>query len=287
MVRSFAGVYVVLAGVSAAAPVMAGDSPADAVGLDNGQAAALFVPRAHDRRGTLTLEDGRNAWTRVVAQRNDADGDSTLLQIGSDVVQSSHVLLGVMVGSGRIDARAASPVSGHRTKARVRGTAVGVYGTWFQQADGAAGAYLDASLQAAQFRSHAYGTGLKEAAHDSRMWLAALEGGYTFALRSGARWPLQLQPQVLLRHADGVEGGMGLRLSTWHEGQRSLLRPYAAVYWLSGDMHDSQMSARHELQAGADLQWGVRWGAWAGLNGQRRGHGQRDLTVQMGVRMAW
>lgn len=133
MVRSFACVCVLLAGVFAAAPVMAGDSPIDAVQLGDGRAAALFVPRAQDRRGTLTLEDGRNAWIRGAAQRTDAHGNSTLLQMGTDVVQSSHVLLGVIVGSSRTDGRAASTVSGQPVRARVHGTAVGVYGTWLQQ----------------------------------------------------------------------------------------------------------------------------------------------------------
>ena len=98
---------------------------------------------------------------------------------------------------------------------------------------------------------------------------------------------MQLQPQVLLRHADGMEAGAGLRVSTWHEGQRSLLPPYAAVYWLSGDMHDSRKSDRRELQAGVDLQWGVRRGAWAGLNAEHGGRGQRRISAQMGLRMAW
>jgi len=131
------------------------------------------------------------------------------------------------------------------------------------------------------------GTILQEAAHHSRLWLASLEGGYTFAWRSGACWPLQLQPQVLLRHADGVELGAGMRVSIWHEGRRSLLRPYAAMRGLSGGMHPAQKGPGLELQAGADLQWGVRWGAWAGLNAHRDGAGQLELSAQLGLRMAW
>ncbi|EMT5435941.1 autotransporter outer membrane beta-barrel domain-containing protein [Stenotrophomonas maltophilia] len=139
---------------------MAGDLATDAVQLGSARAAVLLALRAHDRRGTLTLEDGRNAWVRVATLSNNAYESGAAVQLGSDVLQSSHVLMGVMVGSSRSDGHVVSTASGRGGKERVQGTTVGVYGTWLQQADGAAGAYLDASLQAAQFRSHVYGASL-------------------------------------------------------------------------------------------------------------------------------
>ncbi|KAG1316675.1 hypothetical protein G6F63_015970 [Rhizopus arrhizus] len=64
------------------------------------------------------------------------------MQIGTDVWRRGNAALGVMLGSGRADNTVVSDLTGYSAKGRVRGTAVGVYGTWLQQADGSEGAAL-------------------------------------------------------------------------------------------------------------------------------------------------
>ena len=58
-----------------------------------------------------------------------------MLQIGTDLLQRGNAVAGVMLG-GRADSSVVSDLTGYSAKGRVRGSAVGVYGTWMQEADG-------------------------------------------------------------------------------------------------------------------------------------------------------
>ncbi len=75
------------------------------------------------------------------------------------------------------------------------------------------------------------------------------------------------------------------------------MQPYAAVNWLRGSGHsrvDFNQDVpgadvphnRYEMQAGAELKLGQRWGAWGGMTVQRGDHGYRNVGGQLGVRMA-
>ncbi|KAG1082656.1 hypothetical protein G6F40_015044 [Rhizopus arrhizus] len=142
-----------------------------------------------------------------------------------------------MLGSGRADNTVVSDLTGYSAKGRVRGTAVGVYGTWLQQADGSAGAYVDAQLQYGRFSNRVQGVALDRESYDSRTRSAALEGGYTFNVWQGASSNLYLQPQMQLTYTgyradrpvertgtvvDGAEaGGLAGRVGVRAFGQRA------------------------------------------------------------------
>ncbi|HGM5883354.1 MAG: autotransporter outer membrane beta-barrel domain-containing protein [Stenotrophomonas maltophilia] len=296
--------------------------------LANQSAAVnMFAHRLSDRMGAVAMGEERAAWARVARSNADftavggqlsVDGNTSVMQIGTDVWRRGNAALGVMLGSGRADNTVVSDLTGYSAKGRVRGTAVGVYGTWLQQADGSEGAYVDAQLQYARFSNRVQGVALDRESYDSRTRSASLEGGYTFNVWQGASSNVYVQPQMQLtytgysgdRHverngtvvdgaeAGGLAGRVGVRAFGQRAGMGTLVQPYLGVNWLrsSGrnaiDFRGETLRTdlprnRYEVQAGAELKISQRLGAWGGLSMQRGDHGYRDVGGQVGVRLAW
>jgi len=294
--------------------------------LANQSAAVnMFAHRMHDRTGTLTGE--RTAWARVGRSNADftavggqlsVDGNTSVLQIGSDLLRRGNAAFGVMLGNGRADNRVASDLTGYTATGRVRGTALGVYGTWMQDAEGTGGAYVDATMQSGRFDNRVQGIGLEPEHYDARVATASLEVGHTFNVWQGAGSALYVQPQLQLTyagyradrhvesngtvvdHADagGLSGRLGVRVFGHGTAGGNTVQPYLGMNWLRGSgtsrlqFNDDTLGAdvprnRYEVQAGAELKLGQRWGAWGGVNVQRGDHGYRNVGGQVGVRMAW
>ncbi|WP_414603850.1 autotransporter outer membrane beta-barrel domain-containing protein [Stenotrophomonas sp. FR012] len=293
------------------------------------QAAAvgMFGHRLNDRQGGAGAGDTRNAWARVGHGRADftavggqlsVDGNTSVLQIGTDLARRGNAAFGVMLGTGRADSSAVSDLTGYSAKGRVRGSAVGVYGTWLQEADGTRGAYVDATLQYGRFDNRVQGIGLAPEHYDSRMASASLETGYTFNVWQGAASALYVQPQLQLSHVDfradrhvesngtvidhadagGLSGRLGVRVFGHGTAAGNTVQPYLGVNWLRGSgsstlqFNGETLGAdlprnRYEMQAGAELKLGQRWGAWGGVSVQRGEGGYRNVGGQVGLRMAW
>jgi len=293
------------------------------------QSAAInmFAHRLNDRIGAVSLQDVPTAWARVGRQQADfsavgkqlsVDGDTSVLQIGSDLLRRGNAAVGMMAGSGRTDSTVVSELTGYSAKGRVRGNAMGVYGTWMQDADGTQGVYIDANLQYGRFDNRVQGIGLAPEHYDSRMASASLETGYTFNVWHGAASALYVQPQLQLSHvnyhgdrhveangtvidhadAGGLSGRLGVRVFGHGTAAGNVVQPYLGVNWLRGSgtstlqFNGETLGAevprnRYEVQAGAELKLGQRWGAWGGMTVQRGDHGFRNVGGQVGLRMAW
>ncbi|WP_447906242.1 autotransporter family protein [Stenotrophomonas sepilia] len=293
------------------------------------QSAALnmFAHRMHDRGPLASPDDGRHAWARVGRSTADfsavdgqlsVDGSTSLLQIGSDVWRTGNATLGVMLGSGRADSSVVSRVTGYSAKGRVRGTAVGAYGTWLQNPGAQEGAYVDATAQYGRFANRLQGAGLEREHYDARVANVSVETGYTVGVSQGRGGNLYVQPQLQLsyaayaadRHvesngtrvdradAGGLSGRAGVRVFGHRDGIAGRLQPYAGVTWLRGsgrstlEFNGERLGAdvprnRYELQAGAELMLDARWSAWGGISAQRGDHGYRNMGGQVGMRMAW
>lgn len=293
------------------------------------QSAAInmFFHRLNDRGRAAVPGGERQAWARVGRSNADfnavggqlsIDGNTSVLQIGSDVLRSGNAVFGVMLGTGRADSRAASDLTGYSATGRVRGSAVGVYGTWLQDGDGTQGAYIDANLQHGRFDNRVQGIGLAPEHYDSRMASASLETGYTFNAWQGAASVLYVQPQLQLSYVDfradrhlesngtvidqadagGLSGRVGVRVFGHGTAAGNTVQPYLGVNWLRGSgtntlqFNSDTLGAdvprnRYEVQAGAEVKLGQRWGAWGGMSAQRGDHGYRNVGGQLGLRMAW
>ena len=292
------------------------------------QSAAInmFAHRLNDRIGAVSLDEGRTAWVRVGRQQADfsavggqlsVDGNTSVLQVGSDLLRRGNAAFGVMLGSGRADSSVVSELTGYSAKGRVRGTALGVYGTWLQD-EGTRGMYVDSTVQLGRFANRVQGIGLEPEHYDSRVATASLEVGHTFNVWQGAASVLFVQPQLQLTYADyradrhveangtvvdqadagGLGGRLGVRVFGHGTAPGNTVQPYLGVNWLRGSgtstlqFNGDTLGAdvprnRYEVQAGAELKLGQRWGAWGGLNVQRGDNGYRNVGGQLGVRVAW
>lgn len=299
--------------------------------LANQSAAVdMFQLRYQDRHGDPSTQADRNGgWVRI--KRNQADfgavgrqlevsSDSNVLQVGADLFgrgQDSRVTVGVMLASGTAQNQVSSALTGYSAKGRVRGTALGAYGTWLQNTDGA-GLYVDGWAQYGRYDNRVDGLGLRRERYDARATTASLETGYAFMLGNSARTVWSLQPQVQVLYADyrsdsvveangtrvdGADaGGLSTRVGLQVQGHGvspwNRVQPFLAVNWL----HDASDNAlhfdgeklqagipkdRYEVKVGAQLQLGANWAAWGDMAVQNGSAGYRDVAGQIGLRRAW
>lgn len=297
--------------------------------LANLQAAqTMFRLGYHDRHAG---QNSGRAWARVdgsrtgfdaVSQQLDVQGNSQSLSVGADVWRNDAGSgVGVMLSSGNATSTSTNALTGYYARGKVKGEALGVYGTWRtgNAVDPYAGFYVDGSVQRAQFRNRVEGVGLDAERYDSRGWQGAIETGYAFRVGGAQAGGIFLEPQLQvgynrwddLRHAeangtvvttqdaDGLYGRVGLRLSgvtRWGDGAADV-QPYIAANWLHTRaesqvwMDDERVDARiprsrAEASAGASLKFASGFGAWAGL-ARQQASGYHQTSAQLGMSYSW
>ncbi|HBS54800.1 MAG TPA: autotransporter outer membrane beta-barrel domain-containing protein [Stenotrophomonas sp.] len=297
--------------------------------LANLQAAqTLFRLGYHDRHAG---QNNGRAWARVDGSRNgfdavsqqlDIHGSSQALTVGADIWRhEAGGSVGVVLSSGTASSTSTNELTGYHARGKVKGEALGVYGTWRggNSADPYAGFYVDGSLQRAQFRNRVEGIGLAAEHYASRTWQGAVETGYAFRLGGTGNGGILLEPQlqagysrwdgnhhteangtvVNAENTDGLFGRAGLRLSgvvRWGNGATEV-QPYLAAHWLhtgaeaqirmDGDVVDARIPrSRGEFSAGASVKVGSGVGIWGGLSLQRAS-GYHQNAGQVGVSYSW
>ena len=285
---------------------------------------SMFRLGYHDRHAG---QNSGRAWARVdgsrtgfdaVSQQLDVQGNSQSLSVGADVWRNDAGSgVGVMLSSGNATSTSTNALTGYYARGKVKGEALGVYGTWRagNAVDPYAGFYVDGSVQRAQFRNRVEGVGLDAERYDSRGWQGAIETGYAFRVGGAQAGGIFLEPQLQvgynrwddLRHteangtvvttqdADGLYGRVGLRLSgvtRWGDGAADV-QPYIAANWLHTRaesqvwMDDERVDARiprsrAEVSAGASLKFANGFGAWAGL-ARQQASGYHQTSAQLGM----
>ncbi|WP_329913374.1 autotransporter outer membrane beta-barrel domain-containing protein [Stenotrophomonas sp. SMYL86] len=297
--------------------------------LANLQAAqSMFRLGYHDRHAG---QNSGRAWARVDGSRNGFDavskqldirGNSQALTVGADLWRhESGSSAGVMLSTGNATSTSTNELTGYYARGKVKGEALGVYGTWRggNGADPYAGFYVDGSLQRAQFRNRVEGIGLAAERYDSRAWQGAVETGYAFRVGGASNGGIYLEPQLQVgysrwdsnRHteangtvvgaenANGLFGRAGLRLSgvtRWGNGTAEV-QPYLAANWLhtraesqirmDDELVDARIPrSRGEFSGGASVKFSNGIGAWGGLSLQRAS-GYHQTSAQVGVGYSW
>ncbi len=286
------------------------------------------------RLGYHQRQDGQNGgrvWARVDgtragfganAQQLHVRGTGQTLSVGGELFGNARGSgVGVMLGSGNASSTSTSTLTGYHARGKVKGNAVGVYGTWraADPADAYAGLYVDASLQRAVFRNEVEGLALATERYDSRAWQGAIELGYAIPLSRAPGSTLFVEPNVQLGYtrwdavqhterngtavryqdAGGSAGRVGVRVSgvTRWDGSAAEVQPYLAVSYLRNEanpylrMDEERVDVRiprerGEFSAGASLRFPGGFGAWAGLALQS-GAGYHQRTAQLGLSYRW
>ncbi|QGW64498.1 autotransporter outer membrane beta-barrel domain-containing protein [Lysobacter soli] len=297
----------------------------------------MFEHSMHDRMGEANLgkrgDDDRTsaAWVRVV--RNQLDGttgegqldagtDVSVLQIGGEIARwndDSRFHLGVMGGTGRADTDVTSSLLDWRSKGKVIGYNLGVYGTWFADATAASGLYLDGWLQYGRYDNKVQGDYLAEERYNASTWAASMEAGYAFALNDGGNTRFFIEPQAQAiftdysasqhresngTRVDDVEaGGLTTRVGVRFYGhaantQQNVVQPFVTLNW----WHDNDRNAmsfndttlelqwprdRYETKLGLQAQLGGGWMGWGNLGLVYGARDYRDVTGQLGLNYRW
>ncbi|MGX9189023.1 autotransporter family protein [Stenotrophomonas sp. Ker107b] len=303
-------------------------------------ALGLFNMDLHERVGEPNLAqrqrgDGSlgSAWARITTEQpryrvNDqlvGQGRQNAVQVGSDLTfwgSQDRGVVGVMAASGQATHRITSELTGYGAEGRVDGRALGVYGTWMQDAEDDDGLYIDGWVQAARFKNRVQGDALAREQYRSSALSASLEAGYAVRLHQTDNSGLYLEPQAQViwtdyrmnggqhqevngtivkgAEAGGVQTRIGARLyghSTAATGNR--VQPFMAVNWIRNGrdanavwMGDQQLQGIvskdvYEAKVGAQLQLSPRLTGWGELSTQRGDDGFRSVGGQMGVKYAW
>ncbi|MET0891589.1 MAG: autotransporter outer membrane beta-barrel domain-containing protein [Stenotrophomonas maltophilia] len=258
----------------------------------------------------------------VVGGQLEVSGDGNVLQLGTDLFafgSGGRAHLGLMAGKGRTDSTVTSRLTGYTARGTVQGQALGLYGSWVQDPARTSGPYLDGWVQHARFTHTVQGDALAKEHHDSRAASASLEAGYTVKMFDGPRTTVFVEPQLQVGYtrfsagdhteANGTvvngsdAGGLGSRIGMRVFGHAATeagnrVQPFASVNWLH-ESHGNSLRLdgervsggvpqdRYEAKAGASLQLGSRWTAWADLGMQRGDGGYRDMSGQVGLRSTW
>ncbi len=298
------------------------------------QAAAtqMFGIRLHDRTGGIARGlSERGAWARV--SRNQAEygvigdqlsvnGDSDVLQIGTDLLSwgaDSRGQFGVMLGGGRANNTVTSRLTGYSARGKVEGQSVGLYASWLQDPAATIGLYVDTWAQYARFKNTVQGDALAKERYDSDAGSASVEAGYSFKVLDSASTAMFVEPQLQLTYTDfsadrhvetngtvidgsdagGLTSRVGVRVfghANTAVGNR--VQPFVAVNWIHGAddnslrfdgerMEGGLPQDRYEAKAGAQLQLGQRWTAWGDMGLQRGQGGYRNVSGQIGLRASW
>jgi len=295
------------------------------------QAAAvrMFQQRRHDRGEPAFEHDRAGAWARVgrdqmhttIAGQVDTRTHTNVLQIGSDIArwgESGRGQIGLMLATGEAETQATSRITGYGTRGKVKGDAVGLYGTWVQSAEDSSGLYVDGWLQYGRYDNRVQGDNLPRETYDATTRAASIEAGYGWAFANAERGTWYLQPQAQVTYTDykgdtlqevngtvveddragGFESRVGVRLFGHDSASGNRVQPFLAVNWLytergdamrfDGERLDARLPTnRYEAQAGAQLRLGQNWSAWGDLRVQRGDSGYKDAGAQLGLRRAW
>ncbi|WP_413742509.1 autotransporter outer membrane beta-barrel domain-containing protein [Sodalis sp. RH15] len=209
-------------------------------GANLAAANTLFAASLNTRSGLTAYIDPitgqqqtTSLWMTNVGGHNRSRDDSGqlrtqsnryVLQLGGDVGQWSSdgadsFRLGVMAGYGHARSNTDSQVSGYRSKGSVDGYSVGLYGTWYADAAGHDGLYVDGWTQYGWFDNEVNGQDLGEQDYKSKGFTASLETGYAFNIGANpaknATYYIEPQAQAIWMDvkADDLTEDNGTRVS--------------------------------------------------------------------------
>lgn len=201
----------------------------------------------------------------------------------------------------------------------VDGYNLGVYATWFADAQTYSGAYVDSWYQYGFYNNSVESGDAGSESYDSTANAVSLETGYRYdiALSNGNTVSLTPQAQVVWQDysADSVKDNYGTRIDgqdsdSWttrlglrvdgklYKGSRTVIQPFAEANWLhtsddvsvsfddatvKQDLPANRAELKVGLQADIDKQWSVR----AQVAGQTGSNDFGDLNGSLNLRYNW
>ncbi|TCL04190.1 autotransporter family porin [Sodalis ligni] len=320
------------------------ERPEDAsYGANLAAANTLFAASLNDRSGLTTYIDPitgqqqtTSLWMTNLGGHNRSRDDSGqlrtqsnryVLQLGGDVGQWSgngadSFRLGLMAGYGHARSTTDSQVSGYRSRGSVDGYSVGLYGTWYADAAGHDGLYVDGWTQYGWFDNEVNGQDLAEQDYKSKGFTASLETGYAFNIgnnpANNATYYIEPQAQAIWMDvkADDLTEDNGTRVSGDGDGniqtrlgvkaymnayserdknKDRLFQPFIEANWIHNSkdfgatlngVTVSQDGAANigELKLGVNGQLNKNFNLWGSVGQQVGNKGYSDTAGMLGLK---
>ncbi|EBG2929002.1 fibronectin-binding autotransporter adhesin ShdA [Salmonella enterica subsp. enterica] len=296
----------------------------------------LQMQTLYDREGSQYRNADGSVWARfkagkaeseAVSGNIDMDSNYSQFQLGGDILAWGNGQQSVTVGVMASYINADTDSTGNRgadgsqftSSANVDGYNLGVYATWFADAQTHSGAYVDSWYQYGFYNNSVESGDAGSESYDSTANAVSLETGYRYdiALNNGNTVSLTPQAQVVWQNysADSVKDNYGTRIDgqdgdSWttrlglrvdgklYKGSRTVIQPFAEANWLhtsddvsvsfddatvKQDLPANRAELKVGLQADIDKQWSVR----AQVAGQTGSNDFGDLNGSLNLRYNW
>lgn len=271
----------------------------------------LQMQTLYDREGSQYRNADGSVWARfkagkaeseAVSGNIDMDSNYSQFQLGGDILAWGNGQQSVTVGVMASYINADTDSTGNRgadgsqftSSANVDGYNLGIYATWFADAQTHSGAYVDSWYQYGFYNNSVESGDVGSESYDSTANAVSLETGYRYdiALSNGNTVSLTPQAQVVWQNysADSVKDNYGTRIDgqdgdSWttrlglrvdgklYKGSRTVIQPFAEANWLhtsddvsvsfddatvKQDLPANRAELKVGLQADIDKQWSVR-----------------------------
>ncbi|EAZ6928590.1 fibronectin-binding autotransporter adhesin ShdA [Salmonella enterica] len=296
----------------------------------------LQMQTLYDREGSQYRNADGSVWARfkagkaeseAVSGNIDMDSNYSQFQLGGDILAWGNGQQSVTVGVMASYINADTDSTGNRgadgsqftSSGNVDGYNLGVYATWFADAQTHSGAYVDSWYQYGFYNNSVESGDAGSESYDSTANAVSLETGYRYdiALSNGNTVSLTPQAQVVWQNysEDSVKDNYGTRIDgqdgdSWttrlglrvdgklYKGSRTVIQPFAEANWLhtsddvsvsfddatvKQDLPANRAELKVGLQADIDKQWSVR----AQVAGQTGSNDFGDLNGSLNLRYNW
>ncbi|HAK4003086.1 TPA: fibronectin-binding autotransporter adhesin ShdA [Salmonella enterica] len=296
----------------------------------------LQMQTLYDREGSQYRNADGSVWARfkagkaeseAVSGNIDMDSNYSQFQLGGDILAWGNGQQSFTVGVMASYINADTDSTGNRgadgsqftSSGNVDGYNLGVYATWFADAQTHSGAYVDSWYQYGFYNNSVESGDAGSESYDSTANAVSLETGYRYdiALSNSNTVSLTPQAQVVWQNysADSVKDNYGTRIDgqdgdSWttrlglrvdgklYKGSRTVIQPFAEANWLhtsddvsvsfddatvKQDLPANRAELKVGLQADIDKQWSVR----AQVTGQTGSNDFGDLNGSLNLRYNW